>query len=254
MAQDQILPRALPASAGISSSSLSMAFLSLSQLRSFPWIVCDRASLRPCDLADAFLGAADQITELLSLPRPDGLTPAGISSSSVRLLRELATDAPSSVAEPASEEALSALDELFAWLDSHSPAGFSFGASEGDGALFGFFLSSDWQEALEERGISSLLKNPEACALLLQEAEDIGLDSFSFCDGFQGEAEGCSEEEAGRDYAQCLAEEMGEIDFARLPWPQCCIDWTEAWQLLESDGFTLAPSPWSCRWYVLRSV
>jgi hypothetical protein len=231
-----------------------MASLSLSQLRSFPWIVCDRASLRSCDLADAFLGAADQITKLLSLPRPDGLTPAGLRSSSVALLQELATESASSVAEPASEEALSALEELSAWLDSRSPAGFSFGASEGDGALFGFFLSADWAEALEERGLSSLLESPEACALLLQEAEEIGLDSSSFCDGFQGEAEGYSEEEAGRDYAQCLAEETGECDFSRLPWPQCCIDWAEAWQLLEHDGFILAPSPWSCRWYVLRSV
>jgi hypothetical protein len=172
----------------------------------------------------------------------------------VALLQKLATDSASFVADPASEEALSALEELSAWLDSRSPAGFSFGASEGDGALFGFFLSSDWEEALEERGLSSLLENPEACALLLQEAEDIGLCPDTFCDGFQGEAEGYSEEEAGRDYAQCLAEETGECDFSRLPWPQCCIDWAEAWQLLEYDGFTLAPSPWSCRWYVLRSV
>jgi hypothetical protein len=230
-----------------------MAPLSLSQLQTFPWIVCDRASLRPCDLADAFLGAADTITDLLKLPRPDGLTPAGLRSSSVALLQQLAADAPSCVAEPASEEALSAFEELSTWLDSRSPAGFSFGASEGDGALFGFFLSPDWAEALEERALN-ILDTPEACALLIQEAEDIGLCPNTFCDGFQGEAEGYSEEEAGRDYAQCLAEETGEVDFSCLPWPQCCIDWAEAWQLLEQDGFALARSPWHCRWWVLRSV
>lgn len=230
-----------------------MASLSFDQLRSFPWIVCDRASLRPCDLADAFLGAADTIAELLKLPRPGGTTPAGLRSSSVALLQSLATDAPSSVAEPASEEALSALEELSDWLDSRSPAGFSFGTSEADGALFGFFLSSDWAEALEERSLD-VLDTPEACALLIQEAEDLGLTPDSFCDGFQGEAEGCCESDAGRSFAQDLADQLGSVDFSALPWPQCCIDWYAAWEALEKDGFSLCASPWSIRWWVLRSV
>ena len=232
----------------------SVASLSLSQLRSFPWIACDRASLRPCDLADAFLGTADEITNLLSLPRPDGETPSGLRRSSLLLCQALAADSSSSVAEEASQEALEALEELSGWLDSRSPAGFSFGASEGDGALFGFFLSSDWEEALEERGLSSLLESPEDCALLIQEAEGLGLSPHSFCDGFQGEAEGSSEEEAGAYFAQELAESMGEVDFPSLPWPQCCIDWEEAWDLLWHDGFSVVASSWSSRWWVLRSV
>jgi hypothetical protein len=225
--------------------------LSLSQLKAFPWIVCDRASLRPCDLADAFLVAADSITELLSLPRPDGETPAGLSRSSLLLCQALAADSSSLVAE---EAPLEALEKLSSWLDSRSPAGFCFGASEGDGALFGFFLSSDWEEALEERGLSSLLESPEDCALLIQEAEELGLSPDTFCDGFQGEAEGYSEEEAGTNFAQELAESIGEVHFPSLCWPQCCINWQEAWQLLEGDGFSLAPSSWSARWWVLRAV
>ncbi len=253
MPEDQILPSGL-AERSAFYPRFSSVSLSLSQLKAFPWIVCDRASLRPCDLADAFLGAADSITELLSLPRPDGETPAGLSRSSALLCQALAVDSSSLVAEEASLEALEALEELSNWLESRSPAGFCFGASEGDGKLFGFFLSSDWEEALEERGLSSLLDSPEDCALLIQEAEDLGLSPDTFCDGFQGEAEGYSEEEAGTDFAQELAESIGEVHFLSLPWPQCCIDWKEAWQLLEDDGFSLAPSSWSARWWVLRAV
>lgn len=253
MPKDQIFPSGLAERSASHPRFLSMA-LSLSQLRAFPWIVCDRASLRPCDLADAFLGAVDSITELLSLPRPDGETPAGLSRSSLLLCQALATDSSSLVAEEASLEALEALEELSSWLDSRSPAGFCFGASEGDGALFGFFLSSDWEEALEERVLSSLLDSPEDCALLIQEAEELGFSPDTFCDGFQGEAEGYSEEEAGAYFAQELAESIGEVDFPALPWPQCCINWQEAWQLLEGDGFSLAPSSWSARWWVFRAV
>lgn len=190
---------------------------SLSELRSFPWIVCDRASLRPCDLSDAFLSAADTITDLLKLPRPDGTTPAGLSASAVEACQKLACRASDAVADPASEEELSALESLSDWLANRAPSGFFFGSHPGDGSCFGFWLSEDWEKALEERGF--LFTDPAEAALLLQAAEDYGLTPDTFCDGYCGEAEGYSEEEAGADYAQQLAEDCGDIDFRKLSWP-----------------------------------
>jgi hypothetical protein len=230
-----------------------MSSFSPAQLQRFPWVVCDRASLRPCDLADAFLGAADTIADLLKLPRPDGTSPAGLSSSSVALLQELAADSSSCVAESASEEALEALEELSRWLESRSPAGFCFGSHPGDGSCFGFWLSEDWAEALEERGFDC--ENIESCALLLQAAEDYGLTPETFCDGYCGEAEGYSAEEAGADYAQQLAEDCGTIDWRNLSWPLTYIDWKAAWRDLEiGDNYGAVPTPYAGTFWILRSI
>jgi hypothetical protein len=220
-----------------------MSSLSLSQLQAFPWIVCDRASLRPSDLADAFLGAADSIADLLKLPRPDGVAPAGLSSSSVKLLQDLAADCSSSVASPASEAQTWALEELSDWLSSRAPSGFFFGASEGDGALFGFWPSEEALEALEAGDF--LGDDPSVQAFFLQSAAEAGLElsAKGIEDGFKGEAEGLTEESAGAFYAQDLAEELGAFDFQKLSWPLTCIDWKEAWKELEmGDGFSVAPS------------
>lgn len=220
---------------------LSMASLSLSQLQAFPWIACDRASLRPCDLADGFLGAADTIADLLKLPRPDGFAPAGLSSSSLRLLQELAADCSSPVASPASEEALEALEELSEWLSSRAPSGFFFGASEGDGSLFGFWPSEEALEALEAADF--LNDDPSIQAFFLQSAEEAGLELSGIGDGFRGEAEGLTEEAAGAFFAQDLAEELGAVDFQKLSWPLTCVDWEQAWKELSmGDGFSASPS------------
>ena len=217
--------------------------LSLSQLQAFPWIACDRASLRPCDLADGFLGAADVIADLLGLPRPDGTAPAGLSSSSLRLLQELAADCSSSVSSPASEAQLWALEELSGWLSSRAPSGFFFGASEGDGSLFGFWPSEEALEALEAADF--LNDDPSVQAFFLQSAEEAGLElsADGIGDGFRGEAEGLTEEAAGAFYAQDLAEELGAFDFQKLSWPLTCVDWEQAWKELSmGDGFRASPS------------
>lgn len=230
-----------------------MTSYSASQLLSFPWIVCDRASLRPCDLADAFLGAADAIADILSLPRPDGATPAGLSASTVAACQALAADSPSTVADPASEESLEALQALSDWLESRAPAGFYFGSHPGDGPCFGFWLSEDWQEALEERGFDC--DNVENCALLIQAAEDYGLTPDSFCDGYCGIAAGYSADDAGAGYAQQLAEDCGTIDWRNLQWPLNCIDWRQAWrELVIGDNYGAVETRYQGTFWILRSV
>ncbi len=234
---------------GLSSRFPLVSSLSFDQLKRFPWIVCDRASLRACDLADAFLGAADTITDLLELPRPDGITPAGLSSSSVALLQEIASFSSSVPAPEASEEALEALEELSCWLSSRAPSGFFFGASEGDGSLIGFWPCEEALEALEDCAFSDA--DPSVQAFFLQAAEGEGLELSSIADAFRGEADGFSEEEAGAEYAQTLAEETGAFNFSELSWPFTCVDWQQAWKELElGDCYSLSPSPWAGRWWV----
>lgn len=207
------------------------------QLASFPWIV-STDTLRADHLADAFLGAFDRLG--LDVPEP-------FRSD----LQQAAAYASDSVGQTPCEAWEVALTWAESRLNEEAPFGFYFGTSEGDGACFGFWLEDDWYKALEERGIDC--EDPEATALLLQQLDDHGITAESLCDAYCGTADGYSEAEAGADYAQTLADDIGAIN-RELAWPHTCIDWLEAWQELEvGDGYALIPDTASS-WHVVRAV
>lgn len=214
------------------------------QLRSFPWIV-STDTLRPDHLAQAFLSALDSF----ELPPAERLCEPFRSD-----LVQLASHAGETVASYEMSDSYSwALENAESLLQELAPAGFYFGASEGDGASFGFWLSEDWREALEDRGIDC--EEPSQAAQLVQELEDHGIDADNLCDAYQGQTEGCTEERAGANFAQELAEDCGDIDWQKLRWPLTCIDWDAAWHELEvGDGFALIPASGVGSYHVIRSV
>ena len=212
------------------------------QLRSFPWIVSS-ATLRTEDLIPALSSALAQI--LSSLERP----PFELSSQAEQLLSALelpdAEELPDEElvakikARRSSLEQLSELcSDLFDMLDALAPVGFSFSSHEGDGALFGFWLSSEICSELEQLNLGAD-SDSAALAELLQELESLGVDLFDLESSYYAEAYGSTEAEAGRDFAQSLAEDTLELS---SDWPLRCIDWEQAWQELRQDGYVLTPS------------
>ena len=206
------------------------------QLASFPWIV-STDTLRTDHLADAYLGAFDRLGQDVPEPFRSDLQQCAAYAS------DLTGPEPCDAWEIATAWAFDRLGEL-------APTGFYFGASEGDGACFGFWLSEDWAEALEERGIDC--EDPAGTAELIQAFEDHGIEPEQLCDAYCGTADGYTEEQAGADYAQTLADDIGAIP-ADMPWPISNIDWAGAWRDLSFDGYSLIPETPSS-WHVIRSV
>jgi len=207
------------------------------QLASFPWIV-STDTLRTEHLADAYLGAFDRLGQDVPEPFRSDLQQCAAYAS------DLTGPEPCDAWEIATAWAFDRLGEL-------APTGFCFGASEGDGACFGFWLCEDWADALEERGIDC--EDPAGTAELIQAFEDHGIEAEQLCDAYCGTADGYSEAQAGADYAQTLADDIGAIN-RELAWPHTCIDWAEAWRELEiGDGYSLIPETASS-WHVVRSV
>ena len=206
------------------------------QLASFPWIV-STDTLRTDHIADAFLGAFDSLGQ--DVPEP--------FRSDLQQCAAYASD-------PTGPEPCDAWEIATAWafdrLGELAPTGFYFGASEGDGACFGFWLSEDWADALEERGIDC--EDPAGTAELIQAFEDHGVKAENLCDAYCGTADGYSEAQAGADYAQTLADDIGAIP-ADMPWPISNIDWAGAWRDLSYDGYSLIRET-SSSWHVVRSV
>jgi hypothetical protein len=206
------------------------------QLAAFPWIVSN-GTLRSEDLLPTFWQTAEQLSVSIS---------ADTFASLERLVGE-----DSSEADWSDEEASETLQELFDALDSVAPAGFGFGASEGDGACFGFWLGEDWQDAMEHMNLGN--DDPAGWAVLIAELIDAGIDPDTIEDSYCGRAEGYSEERAGADYAQELAEELG-VKLDQMQWPLTCVDWDSAWRELEmGDGYRLH-SLGGGDWLVFRSV
>jgi hypothetical protein len=215
------------------------------QLASFPWIVsCD--TLRPEDLLVKFWSAAETVAVLAD--RPQLLNPDTLAS-----LQKLVGE-DSSESDWNDDEAAQTLDDLFEALQDAAPAGFGFGASEGDGACFGFWLSEDWHDALELLGFGN--DDPTGWAQLIAELEADGIDPDNVEDACVGRAYGWSEDRAGADYAQTLAEECGSfgIRLDQLEWPFTCIDWDAAWRELQmGDGYRLHDIGGG-DWLVFRAV
>ena len=217
------------------------------QLAQFPWIVsCD--TLRPEDLLPKFWSAAETVAVLAD--RPQLLNP-GTLASLAKLVGE-----DSKEADWSDDEAAQTLDDLFAALDEAAPAGFIFGASEGDGACFGFWLSAAWYDGLEILGFGN--DDPTGWAELISRLDADGIEPDTIEDAYQGRAEGISEERAGADYAQQLAEELSpsfELDrTGSIPWPHRHVDWNAAWRELEmGDGYRLHDIGGG-EWLVFRNV
>jgi hypothetical protein len=211
------------------------------QLTQFPWVAsCD--TLKAEDLLPKFWQVAEMVAVLADRPQ---LLNAETLASLTKLVGE-----DSKESDWNDEEANLTLEDLSLALDDAAPAGFYFGASEGDGAAFGFWLDEAWGDALDSCSVDTDC-GPERLALLVAELSDLGYDSDNLAETYCGEAEGYSEAEAGADAAAMLAEAIGEGAADSMRWPYCCIDWAEAWEYLQqSDGYRLARvSP--ARWLVL---
>jgi hypothetical protein len=208
------------------------------QLASFPWIV-STDTLRIDHLADAYLGAFDRLGQDVPEPFRSDLQQCAAYAS------DLTGPEPCDAWEIATAWAFDRLGEL-------APTGFYFGASEGDGACFGFWLQEEWAECLEHCGFAAD-SDPAALVPIISELCSSGVDPDTYEDCYQGEAEGYSSEQAGADYAQQLADELGlppKLDGAS--WPMSCIDWQAAWRELElGDAYWLQRINGS-QWAVFR--
>jgi len=213
------------------------------QLAAFPWIVsCD--TLRPEDLLPKFWSVAESCAVWLDRPQ---LLNAENLASLTKLVGE-----DSSAAHWNDQEAAETLQELFEALNDAAPVGFYFGASDGDGACFGFWLDESWGEALELFGFGN--DDPTGWASLIAELDADGIDPDTVEDSYQGRAEGWSEERAGADYAQQLAEDCCDFNWDKLRWPLTCIDWAGAWRELRmGDGYSLRDIGGG-DWLVFRAV
>jgi hypothetical protein len=222
-----------------------MSHYTQDQLASFPWIVsCD--TLRAEDLLPKFWSTAETLAAWRSEPMPtDLLAPL------TQLVGEDASESDWS-----DDLADQTLADLFDLLQDWSPTGFGFGGSEGDGACFGFWLTETWFDAMEHLGFGN--EDPTGWAELVARLEADGLDPDNIEDAYQGRAEGWSEERAGADYAQQLAEELSpsfELDrTGSIPWPHRHVDWDAAWRELQTgDGYRLHDIGGG-DWLVFRSV
>ena len=222
-----------------------MTRYSTEQLASFPWIV-STDTLRSQDLLCSYWQALEQLIQ----HRPDA-TFGSCSIKGIELLAALNTSPTiaraldgqfsqpcAEITEAEQQRINVALEDLTDALQELAPTGFYFGASEGDGACFGFWLNESWIDCLEHCGFAA---DGDPCALapIISELESSGVDPDTYQDCYQGEAEGYSEEQAGADYAQQLAEELGMTDGTQA-WPLGCIDWQAAWRELEiGDAYWL---------------
>ena len=219
----------------------------LDQLNDFPWIV-STDTLRPEDLLPKFWSAAETCAVLLD--RPQLLNP-GTLDSLTKLVGE-----DSSESDWDDNEASETLQELFEALNDVAPAAFYFGASDDDGACFGFWLDESWGEALQLFGLGD--DDPTGWASLIAELEQDGIDCDNFSAAYCGEAEGYEEEIAGANYAAQLAEDLSpsfELDrTGSIPWPFRHVDWNAAWRELQiGDGYRLHRISGET-WAVFRSV
>lgn len=193
-------------------------------------------TLRPEDLTSALSSALAQI---LSSFKP----PFKLSSQALELLLVAESGAHEELSSSEREQLSELCSDLFDLLDAVAPVGFSFSSHEGDGALFGFWLSSEICSELEQLNLGAD-SEPAALAELLQTLESLGVDICDLHSSYYAEAYGSTEAEAGRDFSQAIAEETGLLLSPphTMGWPIGCIDWERAWEELRQDGYVLTPS------------
>jgi len=215
-----------------------MATYTLDQLDGFLWIV-STDTLRVDHLADAYLGAFDQLGQDVPEPFRSDLQQCAAYASG------LTAPDPCDAWDIATQWAFDRLGEL-------APEGFYFGASEGDGACFGFWLEQEWADVLEHCGVAAD-SDSAGVAHIIQELADLGYDPQNLPDCYSGEAEGYTAAEAGADAAAMIAEELvyATQKQTEAGWPFRHIDWRAAWEELQlSDNYQVVQ--WShARWLVL---
>jgi hypothetical protein len=212
------------------------------QLASFHWIVSSD-TLRSEDMLPSYWSAVESLAQLAGKASP-------IAAHTLADLERL-------VGEDSSEDAwddelaCQLLEELDSCLQELAPCGFYFGASEGDGACFGFWLTEYWQDALEHMQVD--YDDPADCAALVSDLDLDGIEPETIDDSYVGRAEGWSEERAGTNYAEQLAEDLG-LKLDQMEWPLTCVDWEAAWRELQlGDGYRLHDLGGG-EWLVFRSV
>lgn len=197
-----------------------------SQLSAFPWTV-STGTLRPCDLAAAYLVTIDRLGAGAQLNQHNRAELAALANYAIDALRG---------PEP-TDCALMAIEDAADLLQFLAPAGFYFGSNEGDGADIGYHVTDEWAEALDRMGMGN--DCPSGWASLIRDLEANGVEAENFEDAYQGQTQGITEERAGANYCQELAEDTGMIPDG-LAWPLSCIDWDQAWRELEiGDGYWL---------------
>jgi len=203
---------------------------------SFPWIVSS-STLRTEDLLVSFWETLERLSSSASFPFE--LSPSLLSSLE-RLVGE-----DSKEEDYKEEEAHELLLSLFDLLGEASPPGFYFGSHPGDGALFGFWLSEDWEEALS--GCDFFSEDPSLCSSVIEAAEEHGISSQTFSDCFRGEVSAYSEEEAQREAAKELLSESEHCPrFFDL------LDFGKVWNHFFSLDFAVAKSSKSARFFVFN--
>lgn len=214
----------------------------LDQLDGFPWIV-STDTLKTEHLLVKYWEAAETLAVLLE--RPCFLEPETL------LILDQLVGEDSKASDWCCDLAQQALEILTTALEEVAPIGFYFGSQEGDGACFGFWLEQGWADALDLFGFGN--DDPAGWAELIARLDQDGIDPETVEDSYCGQAEGFSEEKAGEDYAQQLAEELG-VNLSQLNWPLGSIDWAAAWRELEmGDGYRLHDIGGG-DWLVFRAV
>jgi hypothetical protein len=197
---------------------------------SFPWIVSSSTLKTECLLVSFW-----EALESLSV----SLDPEILSN----LQRSVGED--SKEEDYKEEEASELLLCLFDLLREQSPDGFYFGSHSGDGALFGFWLSEDWEEALS--GADFFSEDPTLCASVISAASDLGISPDTFPDCFRGEVSAYSEEEAEEEAAKELLSESEDCPrFFDL------LNFRKVWEHFYASDFTVAASCRSARFFLFN--
>ena len=199
-------------------------------LDSFPWIVSS-STLKTEHLLVSFWEALESLSVSLD---------SEILSDLQRLVGE-----DSREEDYKEEEASELLLCLFDLLREQSPEGFHFGSHSGDGALFGFWLSEDWEQAISEADFFS--EDPSLCASVISAASDLGISPDTFSDCFRGEISAYSEEEAEEEAAKELLSESEECPrFFSL------LNFRKVWEHFYASDFTVAASSQTPRFFIFN--
>jgi hypothetical protein len=199
-------------------------------LDSFPWIVSS-STLKTDDLLVSFWETLDSLSVSLD---------SEILSDLQRLVGE-----DSKEEDYKEEEASELLFSLFELLQEQSPEGFYFGSHSGDGSLFGFWLSEEWEQAISEADFFP--EDPTLCASVISAASDLGISPHTFSECFRGEVSAYSEEEAEEEAAKELLSESEDCPrFFDL------LNFKKVWHHFYASDFTVSPSSQSARFFLFN--
>lgn len=201
-------------------------------LNSFPWIVSS-STLKTEHLLVSFWEALESLSVSLDSEILSDLQRLGLVGEDSR------------EEDYKEEEAAELLLCLFDLLQEQSPEGFYFGSHSGDGALFGFWLSEEWEQAISLSDFFS--EDPTSCASVISAASGLGISPDTFSDCFRGEVSAYSEEEAEEEAAKELLSESEDCPrFFNL------LNFRKVWDHFYSSDFAVTPSSQSARFFLFN--